>query len=263
MINVLLLLLLGEGTLRSIDISYAKHPRYEELYQIPEFILTCRSEGGSITTVEWWRNNVPVEEDVNHRITQIIVDTLNVVYLNRLTVWGREGGVYRCRVSNNIPSYYPQLTYLSNNFTSLTVTGIYSILMYAALVTIIIVDSVIVARTPKNVEHFRDSETSVIIHWNTPSIIPLGYIIYYNKTTNDDIYEVRVNASDERTQSYILHGVNRDNYSMSMLSLSEYLPSALVGSPIVSGKLPKIAVISTPYRQMLALFKDLYRQAAL
>ena len=41
----------------------------------PEFTLTCRSEGGPVTTVMWWRDLVPVQEDSNHETSQIIVDT--------------------------------------------------------------------------------------------------------------------------------------------------------------------------------------------
>ena len=48
------------------------------------------------------RNGVRVEEDSNHTTSQIIVDTSgNTVYNNTLRVRGREGGEYRCLVSNN------------------------------------------------------------------------------------------------------------------------------------------------------------------
>ena len=77
-----------------------------------------------MTRVQWWRDRVPVEEDRNHVVSQIILDTSqNAVYDNRLTVWGREGGDYRCRVSNNIPDYYPRLTYLSHNSSYITIEG--------------------------------------------------------------------------------------------------------------------------------------------
>lgn len=104
--------------------SYKRHPRYRYDYQIPQFILSCVSEGGPVTTVQWWRNGVPVTEDRNHVVTQNILDTSqNAVYDNKLTVWGREGGTYRCRISNNIPKFYLDLTYLSYNSSSMLIEG--------------------------------------------------------------------------------------------------------------------------------------------
>lgn len=109
--------------------SYHTHSRYQKLYQTPEFTLSCLSEGGPVTTVMWWRNGKPVEEDRNHETTQIIVDTSqNSVYNNTLRVWGREGGEYKCIVRNNIPDYFIELTYLSHIATTLRVEGMYSFL---------------------------------------------------------------------------------------------------------------------------------------
>ena len=72
----------------------------------PEFTLTCRSVGGPATTVMWWRNGEPVQEDSNHETSQIIVDTSeNTVYKNTLRVRGREGGQYTCNVSNNVKGF--------------------------------------------------------------------------------------------------------------------------------------------------------------
>ena len=72
----------------------------------PEFTLTCQSRGGPVTEVEWRRNRVRVEEDSNHMTSQIIVDTSReTVYNNTLRVRGREGGTYRCNISNNRHEY--------------------------------------------------------------------------------------------------------------------------------------------------------------
>ena len=68
----------------------------------PEFTLTCRSEGGPATTVLWQRYGNTVGEDSDHETSQVIVDlSANTVYENRLRVRGREGGNYRCTVSND------------------------------------------------------------------------------------------------------------------------------------------------------------------
>ena len=76
----------------------------------PEFTLICRSKSGPVTTVMWWRNGEPVQEDSNHETSQIIVDTSeNTVYHNILRVRGREGGLYTCNVSNNIQDFVSDL----------------------------------------------------------------------------------------------------------------------------------------------------------
>ena len=68
----------------------------------PEFTLTCRSEGGPATTVWWQIYGSTVGEDSDHETSQVIVDlSANTVYENRLRVRGREGGNYRCTVSND------------------------------------------------------------------------------------------------------------------------------------------------------------------
>ena len=73
----------------------------------PEFTLTCRSEGGPVTTVEWRRNGEIVQEDSNHTTSQIIVDLSRfAVYNNTLRVRGREGGKYKCSVSNNHHEFF-------------------------------------------------------------------------------------------------------------------------------------------------------------
>ena len=76
----------------------------------PEFTLICYSEGGPATTVMWHRNREPVQEDSNHEISQIIVDTSeNTVYHNKLRVREREEGLYTCNVSNNIRDFVSDL----------------------------------------------------------------------------------------------------------------------------------------------------------
>ena len=118
----------GEGTLRSLEISYARHSK-----EYSPFTLTCRSEGGPVTNVEWRRNGEIVQEDSNHTTNQIVVNTSqNAVYENTLTVRRREEGKYHCKVSNNIPEYFCNLTYLSHN-TSMTIEGAYSSLCHLTL----------------------------------------------------------------------------------------------------------------------------------
>ena len=68
----------------------------------PEFTLTCVSRGGPATLVMWRRDGMEITENSTYSTSQIIVDTSSTtVYNNTLGVRGREGGVYRCTVSNS------------------------------------------------------------------------------------------------------------------------------------------------------------------
>ena len=68
----------------------------------PEFTLTCVSRGGPATLVVWRRDGKEITENSTYSTSQIIVDTSSItVYNNTLRVRGREGGGYRCTVSNS------------------------------------------------------------------------------------------------------------------------------------------------------------------
>ena len=70
----------------------------------PEFTIICLTEGGPATTVLWKRPNGAIVQqgDSDHETSQIIVDTHNSTYENRLRMKGREGGLWTCGVSNDI-----------------------------------------------------------------------------------------------------------------------------------------------------------------
>ena len=64
----------------------------------PQFSLTCRSEGGPATTVEWQRDGITIVDDIDHSSSQIVLDAVDAVYHNVLVVTGRNGGEYKCTV---------------------------------------------------------------------------------------------------------------------------------------------------------------------
>ena len=82
----------------------------------PEFTIICLTEGGPATTVLWQRPNGAIVQqgDSDHETSQIIVNTTNSVYENRLRVRGREGGTYFCIISNNIKDYFPNLVNMTS-----------------------------------------------------------------------------------------------------------------------------------------------------
>ena len=76
----------------------------------PQFTLTCVSKGGPATRVVWRRDGKEITENSTYSTSQIIVNTSSIpVYNNTLRVRGREGGVYRCTVSNSRSDITAQL----------------------------------------------------------------------------------------------------------------------------------------------------------
>ena len=74
----------------------------------PEFTIISRTEGGPPTHVLWTGPNGLVQEDSDHEISKIIVDTShNSIYENKLRVRGRESGTYISFIVNNVNDYFP------------------------------------------------------------------------------------------------------------------------------------------------------------
>ncbi len=68
--------------------------------ETPVFTLTCISTGGPATTVTWERDGVQLMNDSPYSISQVVENTVQAVYSNRLSVTGRLTGSYRCSVNN-------------------------------------------------------------------------------------------------------------------------------------------------------------------
>ena len=65
----------------------------------PQFIFTCISIGGPVTTVTWTRDS----ETVSGGMT-VLDNAVTAQYTHTLTVTGRLEGKYQCTVANNKPS---------------------------------------------------------------------------------------------------------------------------------------------------------------
>ena len=92
-----------------------------------------------------------------------------------------------------------------------------------------------VALTPDNLSLRQNGETTIIISWTTPT--PLGdtteYRVYYN---NDGVTNnITVNASTS-TMLSLTSLVPGRQYNISIIGLSEHLPSEPVNSSIYLGK---------------------------
>ena len=89
----------------------------------PEFTITCRTQGGPATTVEWQNSTHKVERDSDHEISQVIVNTSNSIYESRLRVKGKENGTYICIIRYNQEPYVPFEMYTVSR--GVTVEGVY------------------------------------------------------------------------------------------------------------------------------------------
>ena len=68
--------------------------------------LTCTSTGGPTTTVTWTKDGAVITPSTTHQQTQMIVDAVEGIYQNTLTiaqsVTGRDlSGLYNCMVENS------------------------------------------------------------------------------------------------------------------------------------------------------------------
>ena len=95
---------LSVGKLMSVEMFFILD---SEPNDSPKFTLTCRSEGGPVTTVMWIKDGIPLHEtNISYTTSQIITNTSsNTVYNNTLSIKGREYGTYNCNVSNNIKDF--------------------------------------------------------------------------------------------------------------------------------------------------------------
>ena len=84
----------------------------------PEFSIIFRTEGGPATYIYWIGVHGIVQEDIDHEMSQIIVDTsLNSVYENRLRVRGRERGNFFCTATNNRVDFFLEDAQANANIT--------------------------------------------------------------------------------------------------------------------------------------------------
>ena len=69
-------------------------------------ILTCTSTGGPATTVTWTKDGAVITPSTTHQQTQMIVDTVEGIYQNTLTIaqsvtGDNLYGLYSCMVENS------------------------------------------------------------------------------------------------------------------------------------------------------------------
>ena len=201
----------------------------------PEFTIMCLTERGPATTVLWRRPNRAIVQhgDSDHETSQIIVDTTNSVYENRLRVRGREGGRWTCGVRNNIRDYYHNLR--NSVATLLNVEGMYCNVCVELFFITILLDSLVAGESTSlsitcqsNSTHVNISVTwELPMNWNSSGLRVTSYVIYYH-AKGGAVSSVMVSGGD--TERHLLNGLQRGvTYNISIVALSRHLPSPLVG----------------------------------
>ena len=85
----------------------------------PQFTVTFVSVGGPVACVEWQREYYDI---MNPNATSTLIDPVEGVYVNTLTVTEVAGGYYTCVLNNNQPYYqYVECKYCSTSTVQLPV----------------------------------------------------------------------------------------------------------------------------------------------
>ena len=121
-----------------------------------------------------------MEEDSNHRTSQIIVATSAItVYNNTLRVRGRESGRYVCTVRNNAQDFFPD-RYIQWDQTTATLVlrGKYILCETMPMLCCYIISG---TQAPTGITANYMSTTSVLLEWTFPQppTTDLNYVVYY------------------------------------------------------------------------------------
>ena len=167
-----------------------------------------------------------MEGSQNHSVyietSQIILDTLSrSVYDNKLFVRGRAGGEFSCFIRNSFQGILP------NN--RITITG------NKLIINIHLTDVcfILVPREPGKLDAVIYSSTNthvnITVSWESPTdTVTTGYVIYYQPKTGGPVISESVTGGHR--DSHSLTGLQRGHtYNISIVALSQHLPSPLVG----------------------------------
>ena len=189
----------------------------------PVFTLTCTSTGGPATTVSWRRDGTMLSDDSNHDITSQVTDTVTATYTNTLIVTGRLTGQYQCNVSN---SRTP-----SGSTRNLTVVGKECSVTHASsgYQTLL---SPTVANLPANLNAVKVNSSSFRVSWTPSARTVTGYQVYWSGVGGSDSGNMSVGARDT---GVTITGRTPDlTYDVTIVALSDHLPSPVVGSVMVT-----------------------------
>ena len=174
-----------------------------------------------------------VEEDSNHMTSQIIVDTSrNTVYNNTLRVRGREGGTYRCNISNNRHEYNVEGT----SATGISATKRVDSELTWQTMKFHLLNFISVAQMPTSLNATYKTPTSISLQWtfNITLSFDYCYVVYYQ--SRDGVsHSVAFTTDSREDHTHELTGLPVGGiHSISLVALLD-LPSPVVG-PVTPGE---------------------------
>ena len=166
------------------------------------------------------------EESQNHSVyietSQTILDTsFDSVYDSKLFVRGRVGGEFTCSIRNNI------------NPSRIVHTNETTIIGFNDIVICNYHHIIIVAGKPTSlnaiISSVNNTHVNVTVSWIPPAdTVTTGYVIYYQPKTGGPVISESVTGGHRENHS--LTGLQRGHtYNISIVALSQHLPSPLVG----------------------------------
>ena len=225
----------GVLTLSLPDFTLHTEPRVSP----PEFSITCQTQGGPATIVEWIVNSTIISKvNSDYEISQVIVDTSrNSVYKNRLRVRGRKNGSYYCAITNDILNYFPEAEGYAVDEILVKGSTFFSLFTTIKCISMILICTV--AGEPTNlsavISGFNSTHVIITVSWKSPGGPVTGSVIYY-QSERGAVSSDMVSGGE----SHLLDGLQRGmTYNISIVALSRHLPSLPVGPvTVTSGELP-------------------------
>ena len=173
-----------------------------------------------------------LSDDSTYSITSQVTDAVTATYTHTLTVTGRLVGEYQCSVSN--------IRTPSGSSRSLTVVGKYYSVAYLYmwggqhvkqyLLSCLGLFSPTAAGSPTNVNAVPFGLASFRVSWAQPATVT-GYQVYWSGGGGVDSGNINVGAGDVAvTVTGRIPGLT---YNITIVALSDHLPSPLVGAVIV------------------------------
>ena len=167
-----------------------------------------------------------LSDDSNHDIMSQVTDPVTATYTNTLTVTGRLAGQYECSVSNSrTPSGSTRSLAVVGKECSVTHGCGETCLGYQTLF------SPTVANFPTNLKAVQIDSTSFRVSWTPPATVT-GYRVYWSGSGGSDSSNMSVAAGD--TAVTITGCISDLTYNVTIVALSDHLPSPVVGSVMVT-----------------------------
>ena len=180
----------------------------------------------------WRRDWKEITENSTYSTSHIIVDiSSTIVYNNILRVRGREGGVYRCTVSNSQNSINAQLQV--------------SCKLYLFYFSLCIIHAKSDSQTPSNLTATYKSPSTVLLEWmfSDPVVDDTMYTVYCQ--SGGVSYNTSFTLTEDQ-RSYLMMdlplGVTTTVFIVAVTRTENHLPSPVVGPASLGTLLMKIYI---------------------